>query len=263
MPGRFEVDPGPFFEANTCRLPGNQWYRVVLGSAGTLAGLVAQPAVLTAYRDLLSRLKGDAYTDFLRVFVDRGLATYGEAWRYADICTVLLGLASRLDVRDYLEIGVRRGRSMAMVASLRPGARIVGFDIWSEDYAGMENPGPDHVRGVMAEFGHHGPLELVSGDSRATVPAYFASHPDASFDCITVDGDHSEDGAVADLLAVLPRLRVGGVLVFDDIAHPDLPHLGRVWDRVMARRPAFTTHAFRELGYGVALAVRTHADAAP
>jgi len=263
MPGMFETEPGPFFAANTCRLPGNQWYRAVLGGAETLAGVVNQPGVLAAYRDLLARLEGDAYTDFLLAFLDKGLAAFGDDWRYADICTALLGLSRRLDIRDYLEIGVRRGRSMAMVAASRPQVSIVGFDLWKEGYAGMPNPGPDYVRGVMSGLGHQGPLELVGGDSRQTVPAYFAAHPDAFFDCITVDGDHSEEGAVADLLAVLPRLRVGGVLVFDDIAHPELPHLGRVWDRVVARRPAFTSYAFKELGYGVALAVRAYADDVP
>ena len=38
--------------------------------------------------------------------------------------------ALRLGVRDYLEIGVRRGRSMAMVASQAPDCSMLGFDLW-------------------------------------------------------------------------------------------------------------------------------------
>ena len=57
----------------------------------------------------------------------------------------------------------------------------------------------------------------------------------------------------------MPRLKRGGVLVFDDIVHPRHPYLADVWRRVVADDPRFVTWAFTELGYGVALAVRRDA----
>ena len=46
-----------------------------------------------------------------------GRGKAGGDWRYADILTVLAAACDLIRPRSYLEIGVRRGRSMAMVAS--------------------------------------------------------------------------------------------------------------------------------------------------
>jgi predicted O-methyltransferase YrrM len=73
---------------------------------------------------------------------------------------------------------------------------------------------------------------------------------------ITVDGDHSEAGARADLETVMPRLKVGGALVFDDISNPSHPGLARVWRDVVETLPSYSTFAFTELGFGVGVAIR-------
>jgi predicted O-methyltransferase YrrM len=120
----------------------------------------------------------------------------------------------------------------------------------------MENPGPDLVREQLARTGHRGSVRFVSGDSHVELPRLFAAEPDASFDLITVDGDHSTRGARRDLEDVLPRLRIGGAVVFDDLSHPSHPTLARVWERVVARHRRYATWAFDDVGYGVAVAVR-------
>jgi predicted O-methyltransferase YrrM len=113
-----------------------------------------------------------------------------------------------------------------------------------EGYAGMDNPGPALVRSELARVDFRGGLEFVLGDSHKVLPAYFREHPEVYFDLITVDGDHSEAGARADLATVLPRLKVGGALVFDDIAHVVHPELagvaGHARDRTSARSPPRT-----------------------
>ena len=106
--------------------------------------------------------------------------------------------------------------SMAVVASRHPHARIVGFDRWIPNYVGMENPGPEFVQKELECVGYQEKVEFITGDSKKTVPAYFRQHPDAYFDVITVDGDHSAHGARVDLRHVIPRLKIGGFLVFDD-----------------------------------------------
>lgn len=109
------------------------------GPASFLNDVVgAEPVTLAL--NVLDVLSPDSYLDFVRNFYKAGLANIGPTWVYADINTVLMGLARRLAAENYLEIGVRRGRSMAMVASQVPDCRIVGFDLWVDDYAGMENP---------------------------------------------------------------------------------------------------------------------------
>jgi predicted O-methyltransferase YrrM len=257
MPGDFEkYITQRMVGTNVSAQPGNQWYHPVLAGASTLSAVVLQEAVVTDCLKVLGLLQGDDYSAYLKKFLAKGLEQCGAHWRYADICTVLLGLARQLRVGDYMEIGVRRGRSMSMVASQRPNCRIVGFDMWMDNYAGMDNPGQDAVTAELAAVGYQGKLELVSGDSHQTVPAYFEANPERYFDMITVDGDHSDKGALDDLLTVLPRLKVGGVLVFDDIAHPAHPYLLGVWRKAVANRAQFSSFEFTEIGYGVAFAVR-------
>ena len=235
------------------------WYHPVMLGPGTLGSLAVSPACLRQVIQILKRLEPDDYVRYLLAYYRAGLERFGDAWRYADIVTVLLAAAQLVRPQNYLEIGVRRGRSMAMAAATCPECEIVGFDLWTPDYAGMPNPGPDFVRAEMRKLGYTGRLELITGNSHETLPRYFNQHPDAFFDLITVDGDHSERGVEQDLHDVLLRLKVGGVIVFDDICHPAHPYLGDVWRRVVEVNSRFVTWQFTELGYGVALAVRREA----
>jgi len=95
---------------------------------------------------------------------------------------------------------------------------------------------------------------MISGDSRKTVPAFLREHPDLYFDLITIDGDKSVAGVAADFASALPRLKVGGILVFDDLR--SAPLLQRVWERMVKRGTRFITWEFTEAGYGVAAAIR-------
>ena len=82
------------------------------------------------------------------------------------------------------------------------------------------------------------------------------ANPDLYFDLVTVDGDHTAEGAAQDLREVLPRVSVGGALVFDDIAHRKHPHLVEVWKSVVESDPRFASYRFSELGYGIGFAIR-------
>jgi predicted O-methyltransferase YrrM len=123
---------------------------------------------------------------------------------------------------------------------------------------GRELWGPDFVRSELKKVGFKGKLELVSGNSHDTIPGYFRQHPDAYFDLITVDGDHSYRGASMDLRDVLPRLNIGGVVVFDDIASPQAVYLRDVWKRYVANQSRFANWEFNELGFGIALGIRKY-----
>lgn len=236
-----------------------QWYHPVLLGPTTIGEVATSAACLRQVIAVLGKLESDSYIRYLQTYYDTGLARYGETWRYADITTVLCAAAQLVQPQSYLEIGVRRGRSLAVVASNSPNCDILGFDMWMNNYAGMLNPGPTFVESEMKKIGHIGALELISGNSHQTVPEYLRCHPEAFFDLITVDGDHSSKGAEEDLRAVMPRIKIGGVLVFDDICHPLHPYLSNVWQKVVVADPRFTTWQFRELGYGVAFAIRREA----
>ncbi|MFL7902622.1 class I SAM-dependent methyltransferase [Azospirillum argentinense] len=234
------------------------WYPPLMIGAEELGTRILQPTLRAEALALLERLTPDAYTTYIAAFLREGERRYGANWRYADIVTVLLELARTLQPAAYLEIGVRRGRSAAAVAKQAPACAIIGFDLWQAGYAGIENPGPDFVRDELRRLGHQGTLELVSGNSHRTVPEYLVSHPNARFDLIVVDGDHSAEGARQDLLDVLPRLNVGGAIVFDDVDHPAHPELRAVWRDIVADRPDMSAWQFDGVGYGVAFALRRH-----
>ena len=256
--GRHTVSPRatPALETNTLVAQGNQWYSPTLAGASTFGASIAAAATVRRALSVLERLTPDAYAEYVKAFYGAGLERHGDAWRFADINTALLALADGLRPQSYLEIGVRRGRSLAMVASVCPACEIVACDMFIDGYAGMDNPGPDLVRSELARVGFTGHLEFVIGDSHEALPAHLRAHQDRFFDLITVDGDHSEAGARADLETVMTRLKTGGALVFDDISNPSHPELAEVCRDVVASRRSYSTFTFTELGFGVGVAIR-------
>jgi predicted O-methyltransferase YrrM/SAM-dependent methyltransferase len=233
-----------------------QWLGPVQLSASGLLRFSTTRPILEALITILNQLEPDPYIAFMLRYYQAGLKKYGEHWSYADQLTVLHAAASLLQPENYLEIGVFRGRSMSVVASVAPNCRLWGFDLWVENYADLANPGPDFVRSQLKHVGYAKPVQLTSGNSLVTVPDFLKAHPDLYFDIITVDGDHSREGAVRDLQNVMPRLKIGGVLVFDDISHPLHPYLEQAWDETVAANSNFITAKFTEVGHGVALAIR-------
>jgi predicted O-methyltransferase YrrM len=192
------------------------------------------------------------------LFYQWAQARFGRHWRYADLTTVLAAAAEILQPKSYLEIGMRRGRSACVVGAAAPACSIYGFDLWLFGYGGLlaqdENPGPDFVRQELTRAGHSGDVTLISGDSATTVPSFLAEHPGLFLDLINVDGDHSLTGAARDLANTLPRLKVGGVVVFDDIR--SAPWLADLWRFYVVEDERFRAWAFDEAGAGVAAAIR-------
>jgi predicted O-methyltransferase YrrM len=222
----------------------------------TLAGIAASEDTWREILEFHGGLATDDYVRYVDSFYRECLGRYGKHWHYLDIVNVLFASSKAVRPKAYLEIGVRRGRSVCTVARACPAVDVYAFDMWMPGYAGMENPGPVFVREELARNGHRGRIEFVDGDSHQTVPNFFRERPGLMLDLITVDGDHSEAGARDDLMNVIPRLAPGGVLVMDDIAHPAHPYLLKVWKEAVAAHPGLVSHEFTELGYGVAFAVK-------
>ena len=234
----------------------NNYYGTVMMNPGTLARISTTEQTWQEILSFHGLLATDDYVEHLHAFYLESVRRFGENWVYMDIVNVLYAAAKTLHPANYLEIGVRRGRSVCTVVRGCPSVNVVAFDMWVENYAGMENPGPEFVQAEMKKHGFTGDVNFVNGDSHETIPRYFADFPEMTFDLITVDGDHSEEGAFADLCTVIPRLALGGILVFDDIAHPDHPYLLNVWRRALGKFPMLSGYEFTEIGYGVAFAIR-------
>jgi predicted O-methyltransferase YrrM len=234
---------------------GSEYYGASLVGATSIGEHALDPALRDEVIECLSLLTEDDYSGYVAEFIRAGDLRAGEHWRYADLPTVLAAACRLLVPRSYLEIGVRTGRSVAVAARFAPNCSIVGVDMWQEDYAGIMNPGPDFVRTQLDRVADSVEVELISGDSHEVLPRLFRDRPRLAFDIVTVDGDHSVRGARRDLEDVMPRVRVGGCVIFDDIVHPLHPQLARVWKRATAER-RWSTWEFTDVGFGVGIAVR-------
>jgi predicted O-methyltransferase YrrM len=234
-----------------------KWYNPVLLDPETIAAFACSPRCRQFVSRTFEQITPDAYSIYITEFRREGERKFGGDWRYLDIVDIVAASALLIEPTSYLEIGVRRGRSMVTAAAASKNCRTFAFDMWMKDYAGMENPGPDFVRAELRKVGHTGATEFIDGDSHVTLPKFFAERPDERFSIITVDGDHSDEGALQDLRDVLPRLEIGGVVIFDDISHPLHPNLRAIWRQAISEAPfPIHTHEYASLGYGVAFGIR-------
>jgi predicted O-methyltransferase YrrM len=205
---------------------------------------------------LLDTLEKDHYNEFVSNFYLKGITQYGENWDYCDLISGLIAASSLCRPKKYLEIGVRRGRSVCCVALSSPEVEIWAFDMWIKDYAGMSNDGPKFVEKELKKVNYFKKVNFVNGNSHQTLPSFFSENPDILFDMITVDGDHSQKGALMDLRHVLPFLDVGGIIIFDDIIHPKHNYLKDVWNKAIREDGGILSKEYTELGYGLAIGVR-------
>jgi predicted O-methyltransferase YrrM len=151
-----------------------------------------------------------------------------------DIRSLLYHLAETYKPKRYLEIGVRRGYSMACVALASSKTSIVGVDMWIPNYGGEKQANEQSVIKQLREINCNNSILLISGNSHEILPEWFAANPNESFDLILVDADHTEAGALEDLQACLPHLSPGGFLVFDDLHDPELQ---RAWQSIQGQQP--------------------------
>ncbi|MEX0750734.1 MAG: hypothetical protein WD359_07975, partial [Dehalococcoidia bacterium] len=145
----------------------------------TLAEAARSPE--TAAR-VIAQLKKLTPTDDTRgqeLFYLWAQGRFGAHWRYADITTTLSAAATLLHPRAYLEIGVRRGRSAAMVAAAAPDCAIYGFDLWLAEYGGLLAQAILIVAGLLllggAALGFE-PSALIEGTTEA-LNAWIATQP--------------------------------------------------------------------------------------
>lgn len=159
----------------------------------------------------------------------------------------------RHPVRHYLEIGTRDGDSLRVVLE-EGGHRLESVwlaDTWGSDYGGSGRGSHDHIDRLLDDFNFAGRRVYLDGNSRDTIPALMPEKAEA-FDLVLVDGDHSYEGGMADLVNTWPLVKPGGAVLFHDITHPAHPDLRRCFDEFVSQHRAQSKIIEAPYGVGVA-----------
>ena len=172
---------------------------------------------------------------------------------------ILHGLVEAFPIQSYLEIGVREGASLCcvlakeqeitefvllcltdgfhglhylsdkIVARIADGftlrnkdLRLYLFDNWS--YPGSHDGHERVVNMLENGFKTHN-YQIYDGDSKVTVPAFFKKHK-GKVDLTFVDGDHTAEGAKADLENVWQHSKI---IVMHDLFNPEHLYLENVF----------------------------------
>ena len=113
------VRPPPAAAATRCSSPATNGIAPALAGASTFAPRASAAAAVRRGADVLERLTPDAYAEYVRGFYRAGLERHPATLA---VCRHQHRAARRwrpaCSRQRYLEIGVRRGRSLAMVASV-------------------------------------------------------------------------------------------------------------------------------------------------
>ncbi len=137
---------------------------------------------------------------------------------------------------DILEVGRRHGGStVLLLAASAPDRKVISVDI-----------DPAHHATANAFFACPevtARVELVVGDSR--------THRTGALGLIFIDGDHSYEGAAADVAAHWRQLTPGGLVVF----HDAVPNDGLEYNNEINHCPGVTEVCDRLLARGVVTSV--------
>lgn len=87
------------------------------------------------------------------------------------------------------------------------------FDLGEHRYAAPA------LEALRADVGDRATVEACWGDSRTGVAQWLHSHPTeiGSFDVVHVDGGHSIDCIISDMLSAVILTRPGGLIIVDDV----------------------------------------------
>lgn len=124
-------------------------------------------------------------------------------------------------IESYLEIGVREGDSSKIVLENAPNLKEIYLcDTYKGFYGGSNRGNHNHLLPLEQQYPKV-KFTFLDGDSKLTIPTI----NDKQFDLIYIDGDHSPEGALTDLVNCHRILKERGFIIVDDICHPSHKYL--------------------------------------
>lgn len=116
-----------------------------------------------------------------------------------------------------VEIGVQRGVYSSHILRTAPGVHLHSIDPWAV-YGDSKVTEPAQERNYKIALERLNPFVA---DGRCTIHREYSQKaaslfPDGSLDFVYVDGDHSFDACVTDLITYVPKVRRGGMVAVHD-----------------------------------------------
>ena len=119
----------------------------------------------------------------------------------------LKNIANNFKIKNIMEIGFNAGHSAELFLSSNPNANIVSFDIGIHNYLKL---GKEFI-----DENYPNRHTLIIGNSLNTVPEYFKKE-NKKFDLIFIDGDHTYETAIQDLLNCKNLAHDKTIVIMDD-----------------------------------------------
>jgi|CXWL01.1.fsa_nt_gi predicted O-methyltransferase YrrM len=122
----------------------------------------------------------------------------------------------------YLEIGVAYGASLSVACiAAMDGVNIYGIDVI--DQSGRA----DNIQKMLDLYDRKFTHFFINSDSQMEAKGWNRG----PIDVLYIDGDHSPEGVMRDLISWLPRVKNGGKIIFDD--YNDKTGVKQVVDRLI------------------------------
>jgi SAM-dependent methyltransferase len=165
----------------------------------------------------------------------------------------MLDLVERLEPDRIVDLGIFKGGSTALLASLRPAAHVTAVDISAEPVQGLEQfIAEREPTGLI--HSHYG---IDQGDAQQLGAIIDADHGTHPLDYVVDDASHLYRESRATFEVLFPRLRPGGLYVLEDWAWAHFPE--DLWQKAggwFHDRPALTNlvvELLLSIGTGTAL----------
>lgn len=159
-----------------------------------------------------------------------------------ELHTLLDRFSELIKPASYLEVGVREGDSLKYVLRHAMPSRLYLCDDWGVAAGGTGRGSHDHIQAMLDDQALAVNPVYIDGNSHVLLKEIHTT-----FQMITVDGDHSEQGATQDLFDCWRLLETNGFLFFDDIYHPMHLYLNDVLNRFLdgvANSRLISRHAY-------------------
>lgn len=154
---------------------------------------------------------------------------YGALQKHDELAEFLQFCIDEHKPRSVLEIGCDAGGTLFAWSQLPSVTKVVGITLQNDAYS------------TGRALNYHGASVLLA-DSHSGRARHYATHhqPPGGYDMLFIDGDHTYQGVIKDLVTYAGVLAPGGIIVLQDICvHPNNPevqvHL--VWDELSSIHP--------------------------